>query len=438
MAHKHHYPAYNRIFEKKPKPVLQYTGWISLVFLLILLFLPWTQNIRGKGKITTLYPSERPQTLNSIIPGKIERWYIREGQYVHKGDTILFLSEVKEDYLDPALLPRTDDQISAKEQGIGSYQQKLKALENQFQSIQKDQKLKTEQLKNKVKQARLKMISDSAKVVEMDLKLSIAKRQLDAQEKMYQQGIKSLAELEAKKSSYQQALTERTAIFNQYISSENEWINAQLQWNNLFNEFDQKLAYNQADRFSLESQIFDGKATVSKMKIQRSNYSIRSQNYYLLAPQSGFVVRTLKSGIGEIIKDGTPLVEIQPYPFKKAVEIYVDPLDVALISNGTDIRLQFDGWPAVVFGGWPGVSFGSFGGKVVAIDQTISENGKYRILIAPNPSDKSWPELLKVGTGATGIGLLQSVPIWYELWRNINGFPPEYYKKMNPSKNEKK
>jgi hypothetical protein len=140
------------------------------------------------------------------------------------------------------------------------------------------------------------------------------------------------------------------------------------------------------------------------------------------------VVKALKSGIGEVIKEGTPLVEIQPYPFKIAAEMYVDPLNVALVEKGQKVRLQFDGWPALVFGGWPGVSFGTFGGVVVAIDQTISENGKYRLLIAPDSSDKAWPDLLKVGTGANGIGLLKDVPIWYELWRNINGFPPEYYK----------
>ncbi|MEY4866934.1 MAG: hypothetical protein RLY64_1188 [Bacteroidota bacterium] len=140
------------------------------------------------------------------------------------------------------------------------------------------------------------------------------------------------------------------------------------------------------------------------------------------------MVKALKSGIGEVIKEGTPLVEIQPYPFKIAAEMYVDPLNVALVEKGQKVRLQFDGWPALVFGGWPGVSFGTFGGVVVAIDQTISENGKYRLLIAPDSADKTWPDLLKVGTGANGIGLLKDVPIWYELWRNINGFPPEYYK----------
>jgi multidrug resistance efflux pump len=272
--------------------------------------------------------------------------------------------------------------------------------------------------------------------VEADVKLVIAKRQVEAFEKMFKDGIKSLAEYEAQKASYQQAITDKTAMVNNYITAENEWINAQLQLNNLNNEFEQKLAYNQADRFALESQIFDGEASVSKMRIQRSNYSIRTQNYYVLAPQDGYVVKALKSGIGEVIKEGTSLVEIQPYPFKIAAEMYIDPLNVALVEKGQKVRLQFDGWPALIFGGWPGVSFGTFGGVVVAIDQTISENGKYRLLIAPDPSDKAWPDLLKVGTGANGIGLLKDVPIWYELWRNINGFPPEYYKPLEQAGKE--
>ena len=426
--HRHRYNAYNHIFERQPKAIFKVTGRFALILMFITLFLPWTQNFRGKGKLTTLNPSERPQTLNSIIPGRIEKWYVQEGQRVKKGDTMLFISEVKEDYLDPNLVPRTDDQILSKEKGIGSYQSKLKALENQYKAIERDQVLKTAQLRNKVKQTRAKMISDSAKIVEAEVKLVIAKRQIEAFEKMYKDGIKSLAEFESKKASFQQAITDKTAMLNNYITAENEWINAQLQLNNLNNEFEQKLAYNQADRFALESQIFDGEATVSKMRIQRSNYSIRTQNYYVLAPQDGYVVKALKSGIGEVIKEGTPLIEIQPYPFKIAAEMYVDPLNVALVEKGQKVRLLFDGWPALVFGGWPGVSFGTFGGVVVAIDQTISENGKYRLLIAPDSTDKAWPNLLKVGTGANGIGLLKDVPIWYELWRNINGFPPEYYK----------
>ena len=89
---------------------------------------------------------------------------------------------------------------------------------------------------------------------------------------------------------------------------------------------------------------------------------------------------------------------------------------------------MFDGWPTVVFSGWPNLSYGTFGGEVVAIDNFISQNGKYRILVAPDPNDVEWPDALRPGSGANGLILLTDVPIWYELWRNLNGFPPDFYK----------
>jgi len=34
--------------------------------------------------------------------------------------------------------------------------------------------------------------------------------------------------------------------------------------------------------------------------------------------------------------------------------------------------------------------------------------------------------------------LLKDVPIWYELWRQINGFPPDYYLPKNTNATTKK
>ncbi len=97
---------------------------------------------------------------------------------------------------------------------------------------------------------------------------------------------------------------------------------------------------------------------------------------------------------------------------------------------------MFDGFPAVVFSGWPEASYGTFGGKVAAIESSVSTNGKFRVLVSEDSLDKKWPRQLKMGTGAQGMALLKDVPIWYELWRNINGFPPDYYK-PNQQKEEK-
>jgi hypothetical protein len=48
--------------------------------------------------------------------------------------------------------------------------------------------------------------------------------------------------------------------------------------------------------------------------------------------------------------------------------------------------------------GWPDMSYGTFGGEIVAIENFISENGKYRVLIAPDNEDK-WPKQLSIGSG---------------------------------------
>ena len=89
------------------------------------MLLPWTQNIRSRGQVTTLKPDQRPQTIHSIIAGRIEKWYVQEGDMVKKGDTILFVSEIKDEYFDPNLLSRTQEQLESKEMSVKSYMEKV-------------------------------------------------------------------------------------------------------------------------------------------------------------------------------------------------------------------------------------------------------------------------------------------------------------------------
>ena len=159
--------------------------------------------------------------------------------------------------------------------------------------------------------------------------------------------------------------------------------------------------------------------------------------YIITAPQDGQIVQAKKSGIGEILKEGEQLMVIVPTKINYAVEMYVRPIDLPLINIGNKVRFMFDGFPAIVFSGWPEGSYGTFGGKVVAYENTISSNGKFRVLVAEDTTDQKWPTQLKIGSGAQGIALIKDVPIWYELWRNINGFPPDYYSTIDGKKTEK-
>ena len=397
------------------------------LLILIVLFLPWTQNIAGKGYLTTLKPDQRPQTIQSPIPGRIEKWFVREGDFVHAGDTILFISEIKNEYQDPDLVNRTGQQIRAKSQSVLSYEDKVNQLDQQIRSQQMELNLKLEQARNKLYQAKLKVKSDSIELEAAKTNLSIAERQFDRSTQLNEDGLKPVTDVEAKKLKLQETQAKLISRENKLYASKNEVINAQVEINRVRAEYTNKIAKSRSERATALSNQFDSEAQVTKLENAFTNYQIRKGLYYITASQTGYINRTLQSGIGETFKEGDKLVSIMPSEIDLAVETFVDPIDLPLINIGEKVRIQFDGWPAIVFSGWPNVSYGTYGGEVVAIETFISDNGKYRILLAPDPDDHPWPSELRVGSGANTMALLEDVPIWFELWRQLNGFPPNYY-----------
>ncbi|WP_396217183.1 HlyD family secretion protein [Flavobacterium sp.] len=402
---------------------------IFSVVSVIFIFLPWTQNISGSGAVTTLKPNQRPQTIQSLISGRIEKWYVNEGDYVEKGDTILFISEIKEDYLDPNLVENTGKQMKAKENAVRSYEDKVIALDDQMDAIQNEKNLKLRQAQNKLKQAYLKIQSDSIDFEACKTQLKIAQTQYKRSVSLEKEGLKAMTDVEEKRLKLQETEAKIITQENKYITSKNEVLNATMELNRIRAEYAEKNAKASSDKQTALSVQFDTEAQVNKLKNQYQNYKIRNGMYYITAPQNGYVNRALKSGLGENIKEGTPIVSIMPAKYDIAVETYVSPNDFPLIQKGEKVRVWFDGWPTIVFSGWPNLSYGTFGGKIVAIENFISENGKYRILIAPDEEDKhKWPKQLSIGSGAQTMALLNEVPIWFEVWRTLNGFPPNYYK----------
>ncbi len=431
-----------RIFaENKHYKVIRKIVWTVAILIVLILFLPWTQNIQGSGYVTTLKPDQRPQTIHATIGGRIEKWYVQEGDYVQKGDTIMYLSEIKQEYFDPNLVENTGDQMRAKEGAVVSYDSKVKALAAQIEAIKDERKLKMQQAQNKIRQSELQVKSDSMDLEAIKTQLSIAETQFNRAFNLNQEGLKPMTYVEEKKVKLQQMEAKIITQENKYISSENKLINAEVEITRLTAYYAEKLAKATSDLQTAISTKYDTESQVSKLKTQYQNYKIRSGFYYITAPQDGYVNRALQSGLGETVKEGASIVSIMPAQFEIAVETYVDPLNFPLINRGEKVRVWFDGWPTIVFSGWPGASYGTFGGVIVAKENFISANGKYRVLIAPDPAENKWPKELSIGAGAQTIALLQDVPIWFELWRTLNGFPPNFYNpegKGTDSKNSKK
>lgn len=423
------YASISRLDKKGTKSIISRILLGAMLIFIVILFLPWTQNVQGSGYITTPLPSQRPQNVPAIIDGRILEWMVREGQLVHKGDTLLQLGEIKDDYLDPRLVERAELQFEAKAQSANAYGNKAAQLQNQMTALQEQRGIKLEQAQNYLQQARLKIESDSMELVAAHTQLNIAEAQALRMEELFVQGLKSRTDLEARRMKLQEAQAKVLIAENKLLSSRNDLLNARMAVGGIHAEFEDKMAKAASDRAEALSGQFNATADASKLQNQASTYDIRRGLLFITAPQTGYITKTVKSGLGETVKAGEELLTIMPANYDLAAEMYVPPLDLPLLRLGQPVRLLFDGWPAIVFSGWPNASYGTYSGDIIAIDNVISDNGKYRVLVAPDPYDHPWPDALRIGSGVEGMVLLGDVPLGYELWRRINGFPPDYYQR---------
>ncbi len=414
--------------------------WLAALFVLFvaIMLCPWTQNVQADGRVTTLRPEQRPQTIHATIAGRIEKWRVAEGQRVAKGDTIALLSEVKTEYFDPNLVGRAAAQVEAKTGALSTYGQKLDALDAQIRALLAEQENKSRQLDNKIEQSRLKAEADLREIEAAKIAADNAQKQADRAAELHQKGLNSLTQLENARAKAQETAAKLTAALNKYEAAQQELATAQLAAKNNLNEFQSKLAKAQSDRQSALADRFDAEASLQKLEIDRANYAARASFYAVTAPQDCYITKALKPGIGEIVKEGEPVVSIVPADYELAVEMFVKPVDLPLMRTGSEVRFVFDGWPAFVFSGWPGLNFGTFRGRVAAIDNSISEGGKFRVLVAPDRGAAEWPSALRPGGGARCIAMLSDVRVFYEIWRKINGFPPEFYQNAKPTAAEPK
>ncbi|PWJ41784.1 HlyD family secretion protein [Sediminitomix flava] len=403
--------------------------WLLGIFICFfaLLFFPWQQNIRAKGELTALNPSDRPQKIPSPIDGQIKEWLVAEGQLVDSGEVLIRISEIKEKYVDPDLLVRLQEQIDAKEEVIKAKRLKVKAYEKQLKALRNGLEFKTSQNNNKIAQYQLKVSSDSIEWRAAQVDLKNYERQYLANQALYDSGLIPLVKLESARSKFQGGKAKELSKLNKYEMTKAELQNTLISTNSIQADAFSKLAKTESELNATLGEIAESVGELASYRNKYSNIEIRTGMRTIRAPQEGYVVKALSSGIGENVKTGQGLLTLMPKNPQLAVAIDVKAMDVPLLSKGRHARLQFDGWPAIQFSGWPSVAVGTFGGKVEVIDYVSNKKGKYRVLITPDfqmPKDDPWPEQLRMGSGVYGWVLLDQVPIWYELWRQINGFPP--------------
>lgn len=172
-----------------------------------------------------------------------------------------------------------------------------------------------------------------------------------------------------------------------------------------------------------------GKVAAAEADLQRADVNIARQSEQIVrAPRDGFIQSLNAGDAATFIKAGDVLATFVPDGAARVIEIFIDGRDVALVRPGDQARIQFEGWPAVQFSGWPSVAVGTFGGRVIAVDRSAQIDGRFRVLIAEEKLDGlGWPEerYVRFGAAVQAWVLLETVPVGYEIWRQLNNFPPQ-------------
>jgi adhesin transport system membrane fusion protein len=384
---------------------------------LLLIFVPWQQNLPGEGRVIAYAPLERQQFIEAPIEGRIQKWHVQEGDKVEKGELIADISDN-----DPEILARLERErlaIEARKQAtkaaIDVNTAKITALE-----LSRTAQTTSADLRAVVGRDRLDAAQQA--VAAAEAAHATAKLNIERHEALYEEGLASKRQLElATMEANTTAATLESAMAN--LKATKREMGA------LINDA-QAIEKNatatiEEARSSLataQSELASADADLAQIDIRLA----RQKRMAVYAPRAGTVLRLIGREGGEIVSMGDPIAGFVPDMESVAVEIWVAGKDGPLISPGRKVRLQFEGWPAVQFMGWPSAAIGTFGGIVEFVDATADARGRFRVVVSPDPDDQPWPapRWLRQGVRAKGWVLLQRVRLGFELWRQINGFPP--------------
>ena len=392
---------------------------ILLLFSIVgMVFVPWQQSASGKGQVIAYAPQERQQTVTAPTKGVVSMISpeLREGSPVKKGDLILEMEPGAADLVEQlqASLRDLDAKIATAKAKAEVYGQNVV----DFTEAKTAAVSAADQL---VEAAKAKWDAKRRLVVGYEAKRLQAELNLDRQKKLFKSGLQSEKELEklqkdlnVAESDLESAQLEVEAALGELEAKKNERIQKE-------REAQTKVAYANAMRQESLGQV----ATVNKERRDIEIKLSELQRLNIQAPRDGTLYRVEVFERGQMLKEGDPLFTIVPETTQRAVELWISGNDVPLVHTADHVRLQFEGWPAVQFAGWPSVAVGTFGGTVATVDATDDGMGNFRVLVVPD-EDQSWPSdrYLRQGVQANGWVMLNQVPLGYEIWRQLNGFPP--------------
>lgn len=390
-----------------------------LLSILAMAFLPWQQTSRGSGEVVAFVPQERQQTVQATAKGIVKRIAdgLVEGVEVGKGDFLLEIQPFAGD-----MVQQIEAQLSALDTKEETAKVKADAYGQNVTGFTEARDFAVRAAQELVAAAQAKLESKQNQVSAYTAKELQARLNFERQESLWKQGLKPEKEVEKLKKEWDVAKAELESVNRDVTALEKEVAAKQ---NEL--EEKQRVAQTKIDYArAMQQQALGEIATIQKDKGDLQIKRRELDRLIINAPRDGTVFRLNVNELGDTVKEGDPLLTIVPETTKKAVELYVIGNDMPLVQIGQEVRLQFEGWPAVQFAGWPSVAVGTFSGKVATLDATDNGKGEFRILVVPNPDvEQPWPSdrYLRQGVRANGWVMLRRVSLGYEIWRQLNGFP---------------
>lgn len=398
-----------------------------LSFVLIVIYMPWLQTIPGIGKVIAYAPLERQQNIEAPIDGRIVKWYVQEGSKVKNGQMIAEISDNDPNYTSRLREQRNflNDSIKAAKDRADSFRVLISTLEDSRRNAMMAADLRVKMAMERVNATQNQLIAAEAASKTSELNY-------ERQKALDEKGLTSTRNLELAELEYKRNLAEIDRM-KATLNSANKEVDAlNSDKGKIDKDGNASITNARATYSSALAEIARATGEMSRLDTTMS----RQANQVIKAVRGGTILRLTVSQGTEMVKAGEPIAVIVPDTNKRAVELLVSGNDIPLIVKSEEVRLQFEGWPALQFNGWPSVAIGTFSGKVTLVDSTDNGKGKFRVVVVPQ-KESDWPDIkyLRQGVRANGWIMINQVPLWYEMWRQFNGFPPVI---DNPEEEEKK
>jgi len=393
--------------------------YISLFILLVtfsFLFLPWEQTVKGEGVISASNPTQRPYAVSATIDGFIDKFHVQENKFVKKGDLLFTMVD-----LDRTYSTRLKDIHAKYEDQLENTYKQIILAKGKKKNLEEYLTIGLNVFVQKLAQTRDKIKSLQLKKVTLDKNHQIEKLNFERINILYKDGIESKRKYDNAENIYIKANAQLQKII---IDMEVEKKNI-----SILNKEKEKFYKDTHNKIkSIEDSVlaFHNKVTSIEQDLQRQSMNIsRYDSSEVYAQKNGQVLRLYETDNHKLLKKGEEVIYFAPEVDEKILLLRVSDFNMPLMKKGLPVRLMFYGWPAMQISGWPKITHGTFAGIIQKLDSVSHEKGYFYAYVVEDPNEP-WPkgDVLKVGTQTSAWIRLETVPIWYQIWRTINGLPP--------------